>query len=478
MTKLAQNGFRSASADRHGENVTPRRWRSLRALFLHSDAAAIKACLEALEAAQFRVSSDAVTDLAACRERLLAESYDVLVAGHPSANYEKSQIQRLLQQTHQDIPIVLLADFVGTEPIADWPTRGAYEYVPREQIAQLPATIRRIQNERKMRWELRQLECALRHAQSCYRALVENPAHGICRCNAAGQFVEVNQALVEMLGYKCKEELLAANRASGIALHIWNRKPLDGSPQSLIQIPPMEIAWRKRDGTLLKARLSGCDAFDEQGKFIGSELIIDDITEQRAFEEQLRHQAKSDSLTGLANHRRLFEVLKAEIGRSKRTGREFSLLLLDLDGLKKINDQHGHMAGDRALFRMGKILRECCRSTDTAARHGGDEFAVVLPETGIAAATLVARRICELLEKDTEEPALLVSLGIAGYPREADSIGTLFYAADRALYAMKSRKPRLFGAEDEADLYFGASAAMQSDLPEPLEKVLVKRKHA
>jgi diguanylate cyclase (GGDEF)-like protein len=113
---------------------------------------------------------------------------------------------------------------------------------------------------------------------------------------------------------------------------------------------------------------------------------------------------------------------------------------LDLDGLKKINDQFGHLAGDRALCRLGNILTDCCRSIDTAARHGGDEFAVILPETGVAATTLVVRRICELLGRDAEEPALSVSIGIASFPREADTIGTLLYAADRALYATKEKR--------------------------------------
>ena len=138
--------------------------------------------------------------------------------------------------------------------------------------------------------------------------------------------------------------------------------------------------------------------------------------------EQLRRQAFSDSLTGLANHRRLFEVLQAEICRTKRTERGFSLLLLDLDGLKQINDRFGHLTGTRALCRLAQILSDCCRSVDSAARQGGDDFAVVLPETGVAAATLVARRICDLLANDAEEPALSVSVGVASYPEDADAI--------------------------------------------------------
>jgi diguanylate cyclase (GGDEF)-like protein len=133
--------------------------------------------------------------------------------------------------------------------------------------------------------------------------------------------------------------------------------------------------------------------------------------------------------------------LQAEICRTKRTEREFSLLLLDLDGLKEINDRFGHLTGNRALCRLAQILADCCRSVDTAARQGGDEFALVLPETGVAAATLVAQRICDLLLNDAEEPTLSVSVGVASYPKDADTIRTLLYAADMALYAMKDKRP-------------------------------------
>ena len=116
--------------------------------------------------------------------------------------------------------------------------------------------------------------------------------------------------------------------------------------------------------------------------------------------------------------------------------------MLDLNRLKEINDRFSHQTGDRALCRLGQILKDSCRSIDTAARHGGDEFALVLPETNGTAATLLARRICELLERETEEPALSVSVGIACYPRDADTIGTLIAAADRSLYAMKDGRPK------------------------------------
>jgi diguanylate cyclase (GGDEF)-like protein len=153
--------------------------------------------------------------------------------------------------------------------------------------------------------------------------------------------------------------------------------------------------------------------------------------------DQVRLEATVDPLTGLANYRSLRVVLENEIQRCGRTGREFSVLLLDLDKLKAINDQYGHLAGNRALVRVANVLRMVCRSTDTTARHGGDEFAVVLPESGEAAARALAERILEYLSKDLETPQISVSIGMSIYPVHGSSLEALLAAADKSLYEMK-----------------------------------------
>jgi diguanylate cyclase (GGDEF)-like protein/PAS domain S-box-containing protein len=434
-----QSGHESVS-----QGATPaHRPRPIHVLFIHREADVVDACQEELKKAGFSVSFDLVLTIAQCTEQLRSQPYDVVIAEYPSPNWKGSQALQLLRQTVQDIPLLFVTTAIKSEPIAELMAHGAFDYVEREHLAQLPMAVRRVLNEQKLRVELDEAGKALRHSQSLYRALVDNPAYGICRCDAEGKFLDVNQALVTMLGYATREELLLANRESEIMLDFGPATAVVRRADEKMRIEPIEMDWKRKNGTTLKARLSGRGFYNDHGTFVGYEIIVLDITEQRALEDHLRRQASSDSLTGLANHRRLFEVLQAEISRSKRTHREFSLLLLDLDGLKEINDGSGHQTGDRALCRLAQILTDCRRSIDTAARQGGDEFALVLPETGAAAANLVARRICDLLAGDAEEPALSVSVGVASYPKDADTVGTLLHIADRALYDTKDLKPRV-----------------------------------
>jgi diguanylate cyclase (GGDEF)-like protein len=156
--------------------------------------------------------------------------------------------------------------------------------------------------------------------------------------------------------------------------------------------------------------------------------------------EQVQHLAVSDPLTGLANYRRLLDVLESETERTNRNGRSFAVLLLDLDGLKKINDTYGHLVGSRALCRLADSLRIHCRAIDTAARYGGDEFALVLPESQESEAQLVASRIREVLAADTETPPLSASIGISIYSGDGERIEKLLSEADQHLYAEKARR--------------------------------------
>ena len=161
----------------------------------------------------------------------------------------------------------------------------------------------------------------------------------------------------------------------------------------------------------------------------------------RLFRETQRF-AVTDSVTGLANYRQLTESLELEIQRTNRSGRPFALLLFDLDGLKKINDQFGHAVGTRALCRVADVLRAHSRAIDTASRHGGDEFTLLLPETMDQGAQGVMSRVCDQVASDGKQPSISLSAGFAIYPRDGNTAEALMVAADSALYRMKERHKR------------------------------------
>jgi diguanylate cyclase (GGDEF)-like protein len=151
----------------------------------------------------------------------------------------------------------------------------------------------------------------------------------------------------------------------------------------------------------------------------------------------------TDDLTQLYNSRYLHDALRKETKRAVRNGRELSLLFVDLDGFKRINDAHGHLLGSRALIEAADVIRGSARETDIVARFGGDEFAMLLPDTGAEGAQAVARRLCDRIQRFTflgdrgGGNRLTASIGVATLPDVADTADGLLQAADAAMYRVK-----------------------------------------
>jgi diguanylate cyclase (GGDEF)-like protein/PAS domain S-box-containing protein len=268
-------------------------------------------------------------------------------------------------------------------------------------------------------------------------AALEAAANPILISKRDGTIIWVNKAFEQLSGYK-RNEVLGQNtrllksgqHAPAIYKELWETVLSGGRWRG-------ELVNQRKDGSHYHEEMTITPVKNPAGEITHFIAIKLDIAERKQAEAQIRNLALTDSLTGLANHRRLFEVLNSEISRYDRTTRPFSILLLDLDDLKMVNDTYGHLVGSRAIARVADVLRIQLREMDTPARYGGDEFAVVLPETGIEAAQKVADRISELLRTDAEEPRLSVSSGAAVFPEHGKNIEELLSAADRVLYREK-----------------------------------------
>jgi len=159
-----------------------------------------------------------------------------------------------------------------------------------------------------------------------------------------------------------------------------------------------------------------------------------------AMYERTERSAVSDGLTGLFNHAYFLQALRQEVLRSKRHGLRAALLLLDLDDFKRVNDERGHVEGDRVLMKAAAILRDSVREIDVAARYGGEEFAVLLPDTSRLGAFVVAERIRQRIEERfaRARTPVTISGGIAVFPDDAGTPADLIVQADAGLYGAKA----------------------------------------
>jgi diguanylate cyclase (GGDEF)-like protein len=160
--------------------------------------------------------------------------------------------------------------------------------------------------------------------------------------------------------------------------------------------------------------------------------------------ERIQELTITDDCTGLYNARHLYKTLEAEVYRSARFGHEFSVIFIDLDHFKRVNDTHGHLIGSKLLAEVGYFIKSHLRLIDFAFRYGGDEFVILLPQTSKEAALIVARRLLEqmrmieFLKQEKLNLAVRASLGLATYPEDAKSAHEIIRQADEMMYAVKN----------------------------------------
>ena len=315
-------------------------------------------------------------------------------------------------------------------------------------INELVEMRQRITELEKSEADRKRTQEALRESDEKYRRIFETSKDVLYLTSREGKFIDINQAGVDLFGYS-KEELLNIDLAKHLYVNSDDRKRFQEMIEKDGFVKDYEVQFKKKDKTKIYVSITANVRKDRNGEVLGYEGIIRDITEKRKVEEikHLYEEAKAlaerDALTYVFNHRRINEFLENEIERAKRGGNVFSIMMLDVDDLKLINDSYGHIAGDKVLKQVATILENSSRSVDSIGRYGGDEFLMILPYTNGEKAKTIAQRISRKVEKEglkiDEETTVPIrlSIGVATYPFDSSVAQDLISLADRSMYESK-----------------------------------------
>lgn len=288
-----------------------------------------------------------------------------------------------------------------------------------------------MQNER----ELEQTQKEVQKEKDVLDQGIEVVSVVIMVVDAAGSIASINKKGARMLGYK-REEIIGKNWLQHFVPERWKsdyyevfKKLEKGELPSHYTHP-----FSRKDGS---QRMLSCDTTilkEKKGHIAGLLCVAQDITQIKEMERKLRSLSRTDYLTGLYNTRYFYEKIEEETRRSERYEGPFSLLYIDIDNFKRCNDTHGHQTGDQVLQKFSKVVNSQLRKVDSAFRYGGEEFIVLLPETGEKGAREVTERIRRKVEQQLFPPyGITVSIGVAQYRVGEDIV----QQADQAMYRAK-----------------------------------------
>lgn len=296
--------------------------------------------------------------------------------------------------------------------------------------------------------QLKYTEAVLKERAEQLRFVLEGADLGLWDWNIRSGEVKRNARWATMLGYTY-EEIEHTTMQWSDFVHPDDRERAWASIIEVLEgrAPTHKLEYRMqhKDGSyrwiLDQASVMQRDEAGRPVRMCGTHA---DVTERKLMEEEIAHQARTDYLTGVFNRRHFMALATAEIERAKRYDSDLSILMLDVDRFKRINDRHGHRVGDAVLRALCKGCQAALRTPDVFGRLGGEEFAILLPETDLEAAAEVAERL-RLVAADASVPEesgrpvrFTVSIGVSAMVSDDDDIGALLNAADRALYAAKN----------------------------------------
>jgi diguanylate cyclase (GGDEF)-like protein/PAS domain S-box-containing protein len=279
------------------------------------------------------------------------------------------------------------------------------------------------------------------------REIATTMRDGLLVADTEGKINFANPEACRLLGYR-EEELIGADMHGTLHAH-GDGEVLERDECRMLRVMQTrepyrgaEETFKRKDGQFLPISVS-VSAIVRGQRAGGIVVVFHDITDRKKYQQELEHRARTDALTGLNNRRHFHELAELEVARAKRYGKSLSVMMLDLDHFKDINDAYGHQVGDTVLQKFSNICLQSMREIDVIGRLGGEEFAILLPEANITQAMEAAER----LRAEVEHTALpleggqvitfRVSIGVTELHEADQDIASLLKRADAAMYDAK-----------------------------------------
>jgi diguanylate cyclase (GGDEF)-like protein/PAS domain S-box-containing protein len=324
--------------------------------------------------------------------------------------------------------------------------------------------------------ERKRAEEEARTSAQRYRALVETSPDGIALLDMTGVILMANQQLAVAVGYESSDDLVGVSIEEHLpqderqrAFHILEKR-VGGELQQPLN---SRYTVRRRDGTTFPADVSSIVLSSEPGKVRLITSTIRDVTERVKYEAELAALALHDPLTGLPNRTLLYDRLRQTLATAERNDTAFGVIVLDLDHFQEINDSFGHHVGDKVIRDVGARLTSVLRASDTLARMGGDEYAILLPDTDLLHAVQAATKLSYALEQpidlDGQQVHVGTSMGIALYPGHGNSPDVILRCADVAMHSAKETNSGYAVYAAEKDVYSPIRLALRHELRDALQ---------
>lgn len=414
----------------------------LRLLIVENSSADRAALLHALDDQGFQVTRTDVDTLAGLRAALEAQEWDLIICGQPVRDVSAAAALATAREIRPDVPFIIVSGDADLDMAVALIKLGAHDYVQKSELIRLGSVIERELRDAELRRQQKITTNQLHESQELFRAIVENVGDLIAVLDTEGRRVYNSPSYRPLF----RQRDIREGSSSFLEIHPDDRERVKEIFSRTVKTGRGECAEFRfvlKDGSIRYMESDGRAIRDADGEISKVVVVSRDITEQKRLEVELREMAATDMLTGLPNRRHFLTQLDQEMARVVRvTDHYASVLMIDVDHFKHVNDTFGHSTGDCALRHLASLMRQELRKVDTLGRLGGEEFAIILPGAPLAAAEVFAERLRNTVAAspathlDSTIP-LTISVGVTEIKVGDTCADDTLARADRALYHSK-----------------------------------------